>query len=684
MSDSSPPTMPDVAKLSPTSPPRRLIPFLAAGGLLLLVVTAYWPALLGEFVWDDLLLIGKNRLVTGETSLLTIWFREDFPLATIAFWAQWRAWGNHPLGYHIVNLLLHAANVLLLWRVLLRLNVRGAALAAALFALHPVCVASVAWVSELKNTLSLAFCLVSLWAYLRFEIDSLNSPEVSPHHESGRATLPRSPDLRESLGSAGASPYQLRWFALSLTAFVLALFTKTSTAMLPVLLLGCAWWQRGRIARRDVWRCIPYFALALGFGLMSVWFQHQAIAGETVQAPGFPVRLAGAGMALWFYLGKASLPLNLNLHYPRWEIDPHLAWAFLPGILWCVVLALCWWFRKRWGRAPLFALGCFTATLFPVLGFFDMSFLSISRVSDHFQYLPLIAVVALVSAGISSVLPMKVVRFTAPALVLVLAGLTFQRARVFSTDERLWVDTLTKNPTSWNAHNNLACIRAEQHQMDEAIEHFETSLKIHPRNAKAHLNLGRALALRRQFTDADAHFEAALRIKPNDAETHSTYGSSLADRGKKDDALGHLREAVRLQPAPATRLQLAGVLNASGKIKEAAEQCREVLKAKPDSIEASSNLAWFLATAADDSLRDGREAVRLAEQACRLNGYKEAKMVSVLAVAYAEAGQFTNAVATAEKAVALAIDAGDEYIAGVNERFKKLFAAGKPYREPAR
>ena len=348
------------------------------------------------------------------------------------------------------------------------------------------------------------------------------------------------------------------------------------------------------------------------------------------------------------------------------------------------VLAWCWWFRRGWGRAPLFALGCFTVTLFPVLGFFDMAFLSISRVSDHFQYLPLIAVMALVAAGISSALPVKAVRFAAPVLVLLLTGLTFQRARVFSTDENLWVDTLAKNPTSWNAHNNLACIRAEQHQMDAAIEHFGTSLKIHPRNAKAHLNLGRALAMRRQFAEADAHFEAALRIKPNDAETRSTYGSSLADRGRKDEALPHLREAIRLKPDPATRLQLAGVLNASGQIKEAAEQCREVLKVKPDSIEASSNLAWFLATAADASLRDGREAVRLAEQACRLNGYKEAKMVSVLAVSYAEAGQFTNAIATAEKAVALAIDAGDEYIAGLNERFKKLFSAGKPYHEPAR
>jgi protein O-mannosyl-transferase len=634
-----------------------------AGALSLLVVAAYWPALRGEFVWDDLLLIGKNRLVTGETTLRTIWFREDFPLATIAFWAQWQAWGNQPLGYHIVNLLLHAINVLMVWRVLLRLDIRGAALAAALFALHPVCVASVAWVSELKNTLSLAFCLVSLWAYLRFENSSTHLSGIHP--------------------DPGPVPHRL-WFVLSLAAFVLALLTKTSTAMLPVLLLAGAWWQRGRLARKDVWRSLPYFALALGFGLMSVWFQHQAIAGETVQAPGFLVRLAGAGMALWFYLGKALLPLNLNIHYPRWEIDPRVIAFYLPGVLWCIALALCWWFRRGWGRAPLFALGCFTVTLFPVLGFFDMSFLSISRVSDHFQYLPLIAILALVAAGISSMLPVKAVRFIAPALVLLLAGLTFQRSRVFSTDERLWVDTLAKNPTSWNAHNNLACIRAEQHQMDEAIGHFETSLKIHPRNAKAHLNLGRALAMRRQFADADAHFEAALRIKPNDAETRATYGSSLADRGRRDEALAHLREAIRLQPDPVTRLQLAGVLNASGKIREAAEQCREVLKVKPDSIEASSNLAWFLATAAEDSLRDGREAVRLAEQACRLNGYKEAKMVSVLAVAYAEAGQFTNAVATAEKAVALAIDAGDEYIAGVNERFKKLFAAGKPYREPAR
>jgi tetratricopeptide (TPR) repeat protein len=652
--------MPSVAE-APVSPAaaqanRRAL-VLRVAIILLLTFAIYWPALRGGFVWDDLILVEKNQLAKGDLNLRTVWFNTDFPLTTAMFWVQWLLWGSNLAGYHVVNVLLHAASAVLVWRVLARLKIPGAWLAGALFAVHPVCVASVAWISELKNTLSLPFCLLSLWWYLAFEERD-----------------------------AGQRPGKQRCcYWLSLGAFALALLSKTSTVMLPVLLLICAWWQRGCITKGDLLKTAPHFGLALAFGLMTVWFQnHQVIGSETVQTENFWGRLAGSGMAVWFYLGKALLPLNLNMIYPRWEIDASSALSYVPLLLLCGVLAVCWRFRLAWGRHALFGLGGFAVTLFPVLGFFDMLFLMFSRVSDHLQYLPLVCVLALVAAGLQAMLPAKIFRFVAPALVLALCVLTVQRAKVFASDEKLWEDTIAKNPAAWNAHNNLGCIRAEQNKMDAAIQHFEASLKYNPRNAQAHVNLGKALAMQNKFIEVESHFQTALDLRPNNAEAHAFYGSALAARGKTGDALKHLREAVRLGPEVETRLQLAAMLRVNGKIREAIEQTRLALSAKPDMPEALSNLAWLLATASDDSVRNGAEAVRLAEQACRLTNFREARMLGALAAAYAEAGRFSDAVSTAQKAIELARAAGDVQFAGMNEQLLRLYQAGRPYHEVPR
>lgn len=474
---------------------------LGVAAIILMTLASYWPALRGGFVWDDMILVEQNQLAKGDLNLRTVWFNTDFPLTTVAFWVQWLLWGKNTLGYHVVNVLLHVASALLVWRVLARLKIPGAWLAGALFAVHPVCVVSVAWISELKNTLSLPLCLLSFWWYLAFE-------EHQAEHKLAKAR---------------------GYYWLSLGAFALALLSKTSIIMLPVALLICAWWQRGRITKHDLVRTSPHFALALAFGLMTIWFQnHQVIGNETVQTENFWGRLAGAGMAVWFYLGKALLPLNLNMIYPRWEIDASSVVSYLPLLLLCAVFVISWRFRRSWGRHAMFGLGCFAVTLFPVLGFFDMLFLMFARVSDHLQYLPLICVTALFAAGVHALLPARIFRFVAPVLVLALCGLTVQRAKVFASDEKLWEDTVAKNPAAWNAHNNLGCIRAEQNKIGEAIKHFETSLKFNPRNAQAHINLGKALAMRNKFIEAESHFQTALEIRPNNAEAHAFYGSALA------------------------------------------------------------------------------------------------------------------------------------------------------------
>jgi len=640
---------------------------LVLGALLILalVVAAYRPILPGSFLMDDRRLIeGENPMVTGALGPFSVWFQTDFALSTFALWAQWLAWGARPGWYHAVNLGLHALSAVLLWRLLARLKIPGAWLAGAIFAVHPVGVASVARIAELKNTLSLPFFLMSALFYVRYEDASAPRKESSFDGPAG---------LRP--GAAAAV-----WYGLSLAAFVLALLSKTSTVMLPLLLLGGAAFRRGRITGRD-WICTgPFFGLALAFGLMSAWFQkHQALAGQALAPESFWERLAIAGRAFWFYLGKALAPVRLNLMYPRWKVDASRLESFLPALLAGGVLLLCWRFRHSWGRAALFGLGVFAVTLFPALGFFDSQFLIRWQVSDHLQYLPLIAPAALVAAGLAAALPARVFRGVAGVLVLVLTVLAFQRAEAYATPEGLFRDTLAKNPEAWAARNDLGVILAERADYAGAIEQFTASLQSNPEQADAHANLGQVLAVQGKFAPAEAEFRTALRVKPQDAPTHRDFAAVLAQEGKQPEAVFHLQFALSLQPDLATRLELAGLFFQEGDLGQAAAQYRQALRVNPDCVEALNNLAWLLATASDDKLRDGAEAARLAERALGLPPVKGMCVPGTLAAAYAEAGRFPEAIATAEKAVREETAAGETRFADLNRQGLTFYRAGKPW-----
>lgn len=626
-----------------------------------LAVAVYAPALRGGFIWDDLLLVRQNPLVTGEFTLRSLWFRTDFPLSTVVLWLQWLAWGHHPAGYHAVNVALHALNALLVWRVLRRMDVPGAWLAGALFAVHPVCVGTVAWISEIKNTLSLLFYLLAFRAWLEYAADR--------------------------------SPRRPLAYALSLLAFVLALLAKTSAVMLPVVLLLWAWWQRGRVRFGDVARTLPFFALSLGFGLLTIWFQaHQFIIAPTAQPERFPARLAGAATALWFYLGKALWPVRLNLIYPRWGIEPGSLSAWLPLLGIVLVAAVCWRFRWEWGeegrprqagwgRHAWFGLGFFAVNLVPVLGLFDMHYLAISRVSDHFQYLPILGVIALAAAGLRRALPGRRLRWIAAPLVLGLGCLAWQRAGIVADEETVWRDTLAKNAASWTAHNNLGCVEAERGQFGKAIEHFSAGIRLHPRNAQAHANLGKALAAQNRFAEAAPPLRKALELDPGNAETHRQLGAVLAAQKQFAEAARHLGEAARLRPEAGTFMELSMVLRQAGDARQAIACLRQAIKLEPDASEALNNLAWLLATCPDDTLRNGAEAVQLAEQACRLTHYREIVPLGTLSAAYAEAGRFEEAIATAQRGYELARAAADRRFAGILQLLLKSYQAGKPWRD---
>ena len=649
---------------------RRLRLVAGALAIVALIFAVYRPILPGTFVMDDARLIGAdNPLVNGNLTPWTIWFQTDFTLATFGWWVEGLVFGSNPAGYHAVSMVLQCISAILLWRLLARLKIPGAWLAAAVFAIHPVCVNSVARIAELKNTLSLPFLLFSFWGYLHYETLAL---------------------FPEAVGQAVNQRLRTRatlWFAASLIAYALALLAKTTAVMLPVVFLICAAWQRGRITRWDALHTGPHFILALAFGLMSVWFQkHQALvtAGQALQHASFAERFAGAGQDFWFYLGKALMPVNLSVVYYPWKIDASALSAYLPDLLVCAVFILCWRCRRTWGRHALFGLGCFAVIMFPVLGFFDAQFLTMWRVSDHLQYKPMIAIVALATAGFAIYVRNKTVfRCAAAGLLLALSVLAFNRAQVFSTEEGLLRDTLAKNPAAWAAHNDLGVILAKRGNITEAMNHFSTSLQINPDNADAHLNLAHALALQGKIAAAKPQLMAALQIRPYDPAAHREFAQVLAAEGKYQDALLHLKMVVTFGPEIEAREQMAMLFYATGNPRQSAAQLHQVLALKPGQLEALNHLAWLLATCPDDKVRDGGEAVRRAEEACRLTAFKQARETGILAAAYAEAGRFQEAVATGELSVKLASAAGDRQTAGINQQLLAFYRAGRPWHEPA-
>ena len=267
-------------------------------------------------------------------------------------------------------------------------------------------------------------------------------------------------------------------------------------------------------------------------------------------------------------------------------------------------------------------------------------------------------------------------------LTVGLGTLAMLRAQVFQSEEALWRDTLARNPAAWCAHANLGWILAGQQKYDQAREHLVRSLELNPDNAQAHSNLGRVLSLQGLSGDAEPHFQAALTLKPSDADIRKSYAAALAGQGRRAEAVQQLREALRLRSDADARLLLATLLYQTRKLPEAIAEYRQVLKARPDQPEALNNLAWLLATCSDSTLRDGADSVRLAEHACRLSGYKEARELFTLSAAYADAGRFQEAVEAAQKSIDVARAGGNSQLVAIGGQMLTLFRAGKPYHEP--
>ncbi len=583
-------------RMAISSPPAKTYfahrPWLLALILGIVTFTAYFPSLRGGFVFDDLGLIKNNRLVHASEGPQRFWFTTEatdyYPLTWSLWWLEWHMWGANPLGYRVVNLILHVANALLVWIVLRRLRVPGAWLAALVFAVHPVNVATGAWISEQKNTLSMFFFSLAILLYLRLD-------------ETSRC----------------------RWYGLSLAAFLLALLSKSAVVMLPVVLLGCVWWTRGRVVRKDVLRSVPYFALSLVFGLVTMWYQYHLASGEpVVGTDGVAFRLAAAGYAPWFYLGKATLPVNLMAVYPKWQLDASSWIAYLPGAALLACFLLFWWKRRTWGRPLLFGPGYFVVMLFPVLGLLKQGPNRLTFMSDHWdhwQYYSIIGVIALVVAAGERTYrragePGRSVGVVASLAVLIVLGLgTWRRSSVWANDEALWIDNVAKNPNSWVAHDNLGNALCQMGRVPEAIGQYERALWIVPDNAKVHFNLGVALGHAGQLRGAIGHYEQALRSNPDFTEAHVNLGIALSQIGSNQAGLAQFKEALRLSPdSPEVHCNLGMALFHAGRVTEAAERFEQALRIEPDYIDAHFDFGLAL-----EKLGRTAEAIEQYQQALK-------------------------------------------------------------------
>ena len=557
----------------------------AALGLVLLTVVAYVPAMQGGFLWDDGAMVYRNPAILAPDGLTDIWLSDElstyFPLTASMLWLEWRLWGASPTGYRVVNVLLHALAVVLLWRLLVRLHAPGALVAAAVFAVHPVTVASVGWIAERKNTLSLPLFLLALLAAVRFE-------------DEGRR----------------------RWYALALAAFVLALLAKTSVAMMPIVLLGFAWYRRGAITRRDLARAAPFVAVAAALALVTVL--HQGAAEHRPE--GLASRVAAAGWAVWFYLGKAVLPLDLAMIYPRWDVQPAWPPAWIPLAALVLVAGVAWRRRAGWGRPVLAALGYVVAMLLPVLGLVGWSFHQHSLVSDHLQYVALAGPIALVVGAAAGALgrrgtgrPVGVA--LAATVVAALAALTWVRATIYQKGETLWRDTLAKNPASWAAHNNYGRRLAERGEIALAERHYREALRLRTDYPHAHNNLGVVLAGQGRDAAAERHYREALRLDVAYGEAHTNLGNLLARGGRYAEAVAEQQAAVELEPEVAAVWNNLGLgLADVGRDDEALAAYDRALRLRPDLAEAHHNRGSVL-------LRQGRlaEAAEAYATALRIN-----------------------------------------------------------------
>ena len=697
-------------------PEEELIENLFLGVLLFaLAVLIFIPVFNAGFIWDDDQLLTANPQVHSPDGWWTLWVHpltaDYFPLTSTTLWFEWHLWGMNAGAYHVTNVLLHATTVVLTWQMLKRLRIPGAWVAAAIFAVHPVCVESVAWISERKNTISQIFFLLSMIGYVKFE-------------EKGR----------------------LRTYLWAVACFTLSLLAKTAVVMLPFILLLLAWWRYrllepmrksyeleknpvergiliwttaaagsafagglviaavmlgwmadgttstlmgwvaalvgaaagyfigGQLARIRKWgsfagfeliRMLPFFLVAFLLGVVTIYFQYgRAIGGEEIPLGNLWQRVASACFAVGFYLYSAFWPFHIIEIYPQWhrafwqlitQPKPHMEgpapeslpyWIqVIPGLIVGGVLVFCWMRRQQsWARAILVGLGCYILAMLPALGLLKMSYMRLTLVADHFQYISIVAVIALVVAAGTRRM-MKPVWLAVAALffivvtymnwgqtqenhiyeliwilgTLVLAAATmvpgiwkyvwggfmfavlvcssiisFAQAGIYHGEESLWSATLEKNPNTWQGHNHLGAALYMRGDVKDAYPHFAAAVRLKPENPESHNNLGLALSMFGQTDEAIHQYETAVSIK-DDSAMDTNLGNAYDSVKRYDDAIRVYKHALELNPEnTSAHCNLGYALMQEGRIDEAIPHFMKTIEIDPQMPQGRSDLVQAL------------------------------------------------------------------------------------------
>ena len=548
---------------------------------------AYVPAMRGGFVWNDNSYVHKNRLLSEPTAanLGKIWTirevsRADgaqyyssyteqyYPMVFTSFWIEANIWGNqNPTGFHVVNVLLHIANALLVWLICRRLGIGWGWLAGAIFALHPMAVESVAWITERKNVLSGLFYLLAMLSYLRFE--------------------------RER-----------RWwfYVAAMLCFVLGLLSKTVVCTLPAVLVVILWAKNKKFVWAELGRLVPFFAIGAVLGLFTAYLEKNSVGAVGAEWQiAFWQRFIIAGKAVFFYAGKLLWPTKLSFIYPRWEPS-----AFSPlGLVWPVAVAVLgavlWWFREAIGQWAFAVWACFVITLLPALGFVDVYPFRFSFVADHFAYLGSIYFVVMCvwlihaaaervrGEGSETAKTPTVGAMVVCVLLLVLGGLTYVQAGSFKDMKTLWEDTTEKNPKAWMAWNNLGEIYVKKKDFIAAGECFKQAIAARANYAVGHCNYGQVLAIQGDFEGAIEHLLLAIKSREGYVLAHLKLANMYAQLRRYELAIAEYETTIRLAEKSALGLdernrrvealiKLAGVYAETGRYAKAAEHMERAIE----------------------------------------------------------------------------------------------------------
>ncbi len=533
--------------------------FLRGLAIVAAVLLAYWPVLhAGGFIWDDPQYILRNYTLRTSAGLAAIWIHplsipQYYPAVHTLFWIEYHLWQLNPTGYHIVNILLHSTSALLLWRILKLLQIPGAYLAAIIFAVHPVHVESVAWITERKNVLSLLFYLLALRAAL---------PMWGLDH---------GPD--DAAGASASAGRFARRYALVMALFMLALLSKSVTCSLPAAMVLLIYWKRGRVTLREIALLAPMFVVGAGMAMVTGYLERTHV-GASGPNWNFTVyqRWLIAGRAVWFYAGKLALPIRLIFIYPRWDVrSPGQWWLAGYPIAASAVIVLLFVLRRRIGRGPIVAVLFFVGTLLPALGFINLYPMLFSFVADHFQYHASIGLIVLASAGISITLRRYRAALigTGVAIVAVLMVLTYLQGFEYHDEMSLWTTTLARNNTVWMAYANRGDLYAQA------------------ANVRGVPAAGREEYLRL----AKADFARMISLAPDQSITCWKWGMVLERDGNKPEAETYYRRAIELDGRNALAMNSLGMLLAGeNRVAESIGWFKQCLVLDPGNADAAASL----------------------------------------------------------------------------------------------